>query len=74
MKALEWLRALFTLGATAAEVVRERRRLGDARPARVVWDEVRSKRVADDAARERREAFAREAARHGATYGGDDER
>ena len=69
----EWLRVLFTLGATAAEIVRERRRAGDTRPARVIWDSVKSARIADEAARERREAFAREAARHGADFGERDE-
>lgn len=73
MRWTEWLRVLFTLGATAAEVIRERRRLGDTRPARVVWAEVKSARIADAAARERREAFAREAARHGADFGERDE-
>lgn len=46
MKGLEWLRVVLTMGLTAAEVVRERRRLGDTRPARVIWDEVRTARVA----------------------------
>jgi len=69
----EWLRVLFTLGAAAAEIVRERRRAGDTRPAKVIWSEVKSARVADDAARERREAFAREAARHGADFGERDD-
>jgi hypothetical protein len=52
MKWTEWLRALVTLGATAAEAVRERRRLGDTRPAREIWDEVRTARIAAEKYRE----------------------
>lgn len=58
MKALEWLRVLVTLGATAAEVVRERRLRGDTRPARVIWDEVKS-------ARQRRESYSKTRAKLG---------
>ena len=73
MKWLEFITVALRFGATVAEGVRGRRRAGDTRPARVVWAEVRSKRVADEAARERREAFAREAARHGADFGERDD-
>lgn len=73
MKWLEFIGVALRFGAAAAEAVRERRRAGDTRPARVIWDSVKSARVADEAARERREAFAREAARHGADFGERDE-
>jgi len=46
MRGLEWLRVVLTLGLTAAEIVRERRRQGDVRPARVIWDEVKTARIA----------------------------
>jgi hypothetical protein len=52
MKAMEWLRVALTLGLTAAEIVRERRRLGDARPAREIWNEVRTARIAAEKYRE----------------------
>jgi len=73
MKWVEFITVLLRFGASAAEAVRERRRAGDTRPARVIWSDVRSKRIADEAARERREAFAREAARHAADFGERDE-
>jgi len=41
-------------GATAAEAVREARRRGDARPAKVIWREVQSKRAMRDAVRDAR--------------------
>jgi hypothetical protein len=52
VKGLEWLRVVLTLGLTAAEIVRERRRLGDTRPAREIWDEVRTARIAAEKYRE----------------------
>jgi hypothetical protein len=52
LKAMEWLRVALTLGLTAAEVVRERRRLGDARPAREIWDSVKTQRIAAEKYRE----------------------
>ena len=55
MKALEWLRVLVTLGATAAEVVRERRLRGDTRPAREIWREVKTQRAAREAIQRQRE-------------------
>ena len=69
MKWLEFITVALRFGASAAEAVRERRRAGDTRPARAIWSEVRSKRIADEATGERREALAREAARHGADFG-----
>ncbi len=52
MKGLEWLRVVLTLGLTAAEVVRERRRKGDTRPARDIWSEVRTAHIAAEKYRE----------------------
>jgi hypothetical protein len=52
MKAMEWLRVVLTLGLTAAEIVRERRRQGDQRPAREIWDEVKTARIAAEKYRE----------------------
>jgi hypothetical protein len=46
MRGLEWVRVVLTLGLTAAEVVRERRRLGGTRPAREIWDSVKTQRIA----------------------------
>lgn len=53
--ALEFIRVVLTLGLTAAEIVRERRRQGDQRPAREIWDEVRTARIAAEKYRENRE-------------------
>lgn len=52
MKAMEWIRVVLTLGLTAAEVVRERRRQGDQRPAREIWDSVKTQRIAAEKYRE----------------------
>lgn len=50
--ALEFIRIALTLGLTAAEVVRERRRQGDQRPAREIWDSVKTQRIAAEEYRE----------------------
>lgn len=50
--ALEFIRIALTLGLTAAEVVRERRRQGDQRPAREIWDSVKTQRIAAEKYRE----------------------
>jgi hypothetical protein len=52
MRGLEWVRVALTLGLTAAEIVRERRRQGDVRPARVIWDSVKTQRIAAEKYRE----------------------
>ena len=54
MKWLEFIGVALRFGATAAEAVREARRRGDARPAKVVWREVQSKRAMRDAVRDAR--------------------
>ena len=65
MRAAEWIRVLVTLGASAAEAVREARRRGDRRPAREVWRDVKTMRAAQKAYTERMEAFRRERERLG---------
>lgn len=65
MKGLEWLRVVLTLGLTAAEIVRERRRLGDTRPAREIWDSVKTQRIAAEEYRENVERIRAEKRRLG---------
>lgn len=71
--AFEFLVNALRFGGAVAEAVREARRKGDTRKAGEIWRQIESKRIADEAARKRREAFAREAARHGADFGERDE-
>jgi hypothetical protein len=52
MKALEFVTVLLRFGFSAAEAVREARRRGDVRPAREVWETVRTARIAAEKYRE----------------------
>lgn len=52
--AIEFIGVVMRFGMTAAEIVREARRKGDARPAGVIWREVRTARALRDAVRETR--------------------
>lgn len=71
MRAAEWIRVFVTLGASAAEAVRDARRKGDHRPAREVWRDIRTMRAAQKAYTERMEAFRRERERLGVEDGDD---
>lgn len=52
MKFLEYARVVFTLGLAAADAIREARRRGDTRPAKVIWDSVKTQRIAAEKYRE----------------------
>jgi len=52
MRWLEFARVALTLGLAAAEGVREARRRGDTRPAKVIWDSVKTQRIAAEKYRE----------------------
>jgi len=65
MKWLELARVALTLGLTAAEAIREARRRGDTRPAKVVWDEVKTARIAAEKYRENVERHRAEKRRLG---------
>lgn len=54
--AMEFLINALRFGGAVAEIIRDRRRAGDTRPARVIWDEVRSTRAWQDASRDKRRA------------------
>lgn len=54
--AMEFLVNALRFGGAVAEIIRERRRAGDTRPARVIWAEVESTRAWQNASREKRRA------------------